>query len=98
MVRLRWRLDDRPFLGRIHPWLKAGVLDTAGQVLHPVPGRPQGGIGSPILANLSLHHVLDGWCAEVVQPHCEGQAALWRCADDGAPRTHERRLHHVRRR
>lgn len=79
---LRWRIDDRPFLGLIHKWLKAGVLDTDGQVLHPVTGLPQGGIVSPILANLYLHHALDGWFAEVVQPHCDGQALLCRYADD----------------
>ena len=45
-------------------------------------GLPQGGIVSPVLANLYLHHALDKWCAEVVQPHCEGQAALGRSADD----------------
>jgi group II intron reverse transcriptase/maturase len=82
MEMLRWRIDDRPFLGLIRKWLKAGVLDTDGQVLHPVTGLPQGGIVSPILANLYLHHVLDVWFAEVVQPHCEGQAALCRYADD----------------
>src|SRR5206468_9694318 len=41
-----------------------------------------GGVVSPILANLYLHHVLEVWCAEVVQPHCDGQAALCRYADD----------------
>ena len=51
-------------------------------MLHPVTGLPQGGIVSPVLANFDLHHALDRWCAEVVQPHCEGQAALCRYADD----------------
>jgi RNA-directed DNA polymerase len=82
MEMLRWRIDDRPFLERIHTWLTAGVLDTDGQVLHPVTGLPQGGIVSPILANLYLHHALDIWVAEVVHPHCDGQALLCRYADD----------------
>ena len=43
-----------------------------------------GGEGSPVLANLYLHHALDGWFAEVVQPHCDGQALLCRYAD-GTP-------------
>ena len=42
-------------------WLKAGVLDTDGQVLHPATGVPQGGIVSPILANVYLHYALDLW-------------------------------------
>ncbi len=82
MDMLQERIDDRPFLGLIRKWLKAGVLDTDGQVLHPVTGLPQGGIVSPVLANLYLHHALDGWFAEVVQPHCDGQALLCRYADD----------------
>jgi len=79
---LRLRREDRPFLRRIKKWLKAGVLDTDGQVLHPVTGLPQGGVVSPILANISLHHVLDVWFTEVVQAHCTGQALLCRYADD----------------
>ena len=82
MDMLRERIDDRPFLGRIRTWLKAGVRDTDGQGLPPVTGLPQGGIVSPVLAHLSLHHALERWCAEVVQPHCAGQAALCRSADD----------------
>lgn len=82
MDMLRERIDDRPFLGLIRTWLKAGVLDTDGQVLHPVTGLPPGGIVSPVLAHLYLHHALDRWFAEVVQPHCAGQAALCRYADD----------------
>ena len=41
---LRLRSEDRPFLRLIKKWLNAGVLDTDGQVLHPVTGLPQGGI------------------------------------------------------
>jgi RNA-directed DNA polymerase len=82
MDMVRERIDDRSFLGLIRQWLKAGVLDTDGQVRHPVTGRPQGGIASPILANLYLHHALDVWCAEVVQPHGDGQALRCRYADD----------------
>jgi group II intron reverse transcriptase/maturase len=53
MIRmLAERIDDRALLRLIKKWLKAGVLDTDGQVLHPVTGTPQGGIVSPILANV----------------------------------------------
>jgi retron-type reverse transcriptase len=53
MAMLRDRIDERPFLGRIRTWLKAGVRDTDGQGLPPVTGLPQGGIVSPVLATLS---------------------------------------------
>ncbi|MCF7985428.1 MAG: group II intron reverse transcriptase/maturase [Thiohalocapsa sp.] len=76
------RIDDRAFLRLLRKWLKAGVLDTDGQVLHPATGSPQGGIVSPILANLYLHHALDLWFERVVKPRCRGEAHLCRYADD----------------
>jgi len=79
---LNLRIDDRAFLNLIRKWLKAGILDTDGQVLHPVTGTPQGGIVSPILANVYLHHALDLWFERVVKPRCGGQAILIRYADD----------------
>ncbi len=79
---LAWRIDDRAFLDLIRQWLKAGILDTDGQVLHPESGTPQGGIVSPVLANVYLHHVLDEWFEHVVKPRCAGQALLIRYADD----------------
>ena len=50
MRMLAERIDDEPFLRLIKKWLKAGVLDTDGQVLRPESGTPQGGIISPVLA------------------------------------------------
>ena len=69
---LMLRIDDEPFLNLIKKWLKAGILDTDGKVLHPITGTPQGGIVSPILANVYLHYALDVWFEEVVKKHCEG--------------------------
>jgi group II intron reverse transcriptase/maturase len=76
------RVDDKALLWLIEKWLKAGVLDTDGKVLHPVTGTPQGGIISPILANVYLHFALDMWFQKVVIPHCGGEACLIRYADD----------------
>jgi RNA-directed DNA polymerase len=76
------RVDDKSFLWLIEKWLKAGVLETDGKVLHPVTGTPQGGIVSPILANIYLHFALDLWFQKVVVPHCSGEACLIRYADD----------------
>jgi len=79
---LMLRIDDKPLLRLIRRWLKAGISDTGGQVLHPATGTPQGGIVSPILANVYLHYVLDVWFDEVVRAHCKGGAYLCRYADD----------------
>lgn len=55
---LSLRIDDRAFLNLIGKWLKAGIFDTDGQVLDPKADTPQGGIISPILANVYLHYAL----------------------------------------
>jgi hypothetical protein len=81
--RLRERIDDGAFMGLIRPWLKAGVLEADGTVIQPEIGAPQGGMVSPILANVDLHQVLDTWFEQVVKPHCRGEARLGRYADDG---------------
>jgi RNA-directed DNA polymerase len=79
---LRLRIDDEPFLRLIRKWLKAGILEKDGQVIHPETGSPQGGIVSPMLANIYLHYVLDVWFEETVKAHCKGKAYLCRYADD----------------
>ena len=76
------RVDDQALLRLIAKWLKAGVLETDGQVVQPSTGTPQGGIISPILANVYLHYALDEWFQKVVKPHCRGEACLIRYADD----------------
>jgi hypothetical protein len=58
------------------------LLDTDGQVLHPESGTPQGGLISPILANVYLHYALDLWFDRIVKPRCQGQVLLIRYADD----------------
>ena len=82
MDMLAKRIDDKPFLKLIRKWLKAGILETDGQVIHPLMGTPQGGNASPILANIYLHYVLDEWFEETVRTYCTGQAYLCRYADD----------------
>jgi RNA-directed DNA polymerase len=80
---LEERLEDGALLRLVRKWLKAGVLEPAGQVLHPATGTPQGGVISPILANVYLQYALDRWVQDVVKPHCHGEAGLIRYADDG---------------
>jgi len=79
---LEQRVDDQPFLRLIRKWLKAGVLETDGQVIHPETGTPQGGSVSPVLANVYLHYVLDLWFQRKIVKQCEGEACLIRYADD----------------
>jgi group II intron reverse transcriptase/maturase len=79
---LRVRIDDRAFLHLIRKWLKAGILDTDGQVVHPETGTPQGGTVSPVLATVYLHYALDIWFEKVVKPRCRGEALVCRYADD----------------
>jgi len=79
---LSLRIADRSLLRLITKWLKAGVLDTDGKVIHPTSGSPQGGIISPMLANVYLHYALDQWFQEVVKAHVKGEACLIRYADD----------------
>jgi RNA-directed DNA polymerase len=76
------RIDDRPILRLIGKWLKAGVLETDGQVMHPATGTPQGGVVSPVLANVYLHYVLDLWFHRRVVKRYRGEACLIRYADD----------------
>ena len=82
MRMLAERIDDQAILRLIKKWLKAGVLDTDGKVLRPEGGTPQGGVISPILANVYLHYVLDLWFEKVFQRSCKGGAFLHRYADD----------------
>ena len=79
---LALRIDDSAFLNLIRKWLKAGILDTDGHVIHPETGTPQGGIISPVLANVYLHYALDLWFERVVKKHSEGKAFICRYADD----------------
>jgi RNA-directed DNA polymerase len=75
------RVRDGVLVRLIGKWLKAGVLE-AGAVTYPEAGSPQGGVISPLLANLYLHYVLDEWFATEVQPRLQGRATLTRYADD----------------
>lgn len=78
---LQQRIGDGVILRLINKWLKAGVME-AGSVHYPEHGSPQGGVISPLLANVYLHHVLDQWFEQQVKPRLLGSACLIRFADD----------------
>jgi RNA-directed DNA polymerase len=84
-THLRRFLDQRVTDGvvqrMIDKWLKAGVLEKG--ILHRTTGgTPQGGVISPLLANIYLHHVLDVWFEHVARPRLKGRCQLVRYADD----------------
>ena len=65
----------------IGKWLNAGVLEE-GILTIPDDGTPQGGVISPLLANIFLHYVLDEWFEKEVRPRLQGEAFVIRYADD----------------
>lgn len=75
------RVRDGVLRRTINKWLKAGVLE-AGKLHYEDAGTPQGGVISPLLANVYLHEVLDKWFASDVMPRLKGHAFLIRYADD----------------
>ena len=75
------RVSDERVLRLIRRMLEAGVMEE-GQRLETEKGTPQGGVISPLLANIYLHYALDEWFAKVVMRRCEGEAYLVRYADD----------------
>lgn len=79
---LNLRIGDGVIKRLIRKWLKAGILMEDGSVERPEEGTPQGGVISPILANVYLHYVLDLWFEKVVRRHCQGEAFHIRYADD----------------
>jgi len=78
---LRRRMCDGVLLKLIGKWLNAGVLEE-GILTYPEAGTPQGGVISPLLANMYLHYVLDEWFERDVRPRLKGRSFLIRYADD----------------
>ena len=78
---LQQRIGDGVILRLINKWLKAGVME-GGALYYPESGSPQGGVISPLLANVYLHHVLDHWFESEVRPRLLGRGCLIRFADD----------------
>jgi RNA-directed DNA polymerase len=75
------RVTDGVIRRMIDKWLKAGVLED-GLLRHVTEGTPQGGVISPLLSNIYLHHVLDEWFEAEVRPRMTGACTLVRFADD----------------
>jgi len=78
---IRRRVSDRGILRLTGRWLRAGALD-GDQLQHTSEGTPQGGVVSPLLANVYLHYALDEWYVQEVRPRMQGRSTLIRYADD----------------
>ena len=81
MKCLKQRIRDGSLLQLIGRFLKAGVMEE-GRLIGTEKGTPQGGIISPLLANIYLHYVLDLWFEKVIKKQQSGYAQLTRYADD----------------
>jgi len=79
---LAQRIADGAILNLIRKWLRAGILEEDGKVIHPQTGTPQGGVISPVLANIYLHYALDLWFERVVRRQQQGRCRMIRYADD----------------
>jgi RNA-directed DNA polymerase len=61
---VRRRIGDKRVLALIKAFLKAGIMSEAGEVRDTVTGTPQGGIASPLLANIALSVLDEHFCAK----------------------------------
>lgn len=75
------RIGDRRLVHLVMKMLKAGVMES-GELREVATGTPQGGIISPLLANIYLHYALDLWVQSWRKTHARGEVYIVRYADD----------------
>ena len=75
------RVGDGVIRRVIGKWLRAGVVEGT-ELSYPEQGTPQGGVISPLLANIYLDEVLDQWFEQDVKPRLKGRTFMVRYADD----------------
>ena len=81
MKFLEHDIEDKNFLRYIKRFLKAGIMEEM-TYMESDKGTPQGGLISPVLANIYLHYVLDIWFEKVIKGKSKGEAYIVRYADD----------------
>ncbi len=74
-------IQDKNFLRYVKRFLIAGIME-GGKRLDSDRGTPQGGLISPVLANVYLHYVLDLWMEKAIKPRLRGEVYYVRYADD----------------
>ena len=82
MTVLQHRVKDRTILRLIGKWLAAGIVEADGRRVRKKVGTPQGGVISPLLANIFLHYVLDTFVHKWRQEKAKGEVYIIRYADD----------------
>lgn len=82
MTVVQRRVMDGRLLRFIVKWLKAGVVEEDGRRTYPQSGTPQGGVISPLLANIFLHEVVDTFVHEWRKAEATGETYIVRYADD----------------
>jgi len=78
---LEHEVEDKNFIRYVGRFLKAGIMEE-GKYINTELGVPQGGLISPVLANVYLHYVLDDWFERVVKKKLNGKGSMVRYADD----------------
>ena len=82
MVELQRRIADRSVLKLIRQWLQSPVAEGDGSISRPKQGTPQGGVISPLLANIYLHRLDKAFHEEADSPYHFARARMVRFADD----------------
>lgn len=78
---LKEKIADKNFLRYIKRFLKSGYMEDM-KYYETDKGTPQGGLISPILANVYLHYVLDLWVEKFIKVRSKGEVYYVRYADD----------------
>ena len=75
------RITDRSWISLIVRTLRSGIMEE-GEIRDSKSGTPQGGVISPLLANIYLHYALDEWYEDKFKPESRGYSGMVRYADD----------------
>jgi len=78
---LEHRIGDKRMVRLLMKWMRAGVMEE-GKLRNVEEGTPQGGIISPLLANIYLHYAFDLWALKWREKHARGKVYVVRYADD----------------